>query len=308
MSESPPNAALSALEHASVGAPITRLGVSLFPVYLNQPAGVPVLIGEPGSVRIDEAEAESVPTVSVTSLSHDPVLLVEGDVLAGGMQQRILNVSVLVAPGATLEVPVSCVEVGRWGGSRSFSGVTGQASRRVRRAKHEGVERNLRAGRARHSDQDAVWASVDAELRRLERSAPTGNLSDSDAVFHENAHLAGAVEELVALGPLRGQCGVVVSHGSRVVAADVLATQELLRARWSSMVRAAMLDSPSQVRGRPSASRALRLIRNTASGSATEVEGVGLGREHHVRTRSVVAHVLTWEDLVVHTSSFVLAA
>lgn len=308
MSASASDAPLAVLEHASVGAPVTRLGVSLFPVYTTQPTGPAVLLGEPDAVRIDEAEAASVPCVGVTSLADDPVLLVEGDVLAGGLQQRTLNVSVLIPPRASLEVPVSCVEAGRWGGSRSFSGVSGQASRRVRRAKHEGVQRNLRADGTRYSDQGAVWESVDAELERLERVAPTRNLSDSDAVFNERKDLTAALEHLTTLGPLPGQCGVAVAHGSSVVAGEVFATPELLAARWSTIVRAALLDAPAEVRGQPSASRALRLLRRTASGSATEAVGVGLGRERHVRTRGVVGQVLTWENLVVHASTFALAA
>jgi len=34
------------------------------------------------------------------------------DVLAGGKQNRVMNTSVLVAAGATIEIPVSCAERG----------------------------------------------------------------------------------------------------------------------------------------------------------------------------------------------------
>ena len=43
--------------------------------------------------------------------------------------------------------------------------------------------------------------------------------------------------EIVAAGPLPGQNGVVVSHGSRVVAMDVFASEELLAQAWESLVR-----------------------------------------------------------------------
>lgn len=296
------------LEHAAVGAPVTRAGVSLFPVYLFQPSGGSLLASSPATVEISEADEESVPTVTVTSTADEPVLLVEGETVAGGLQQRCLNVSVLVAPRARLEVPVSCVEAGRWGGSSKFSGTSGQTSRRVRRAKAEGVHHNVRRTGDKRSDQGAVWASVDRELDRLDVTAPTRNFADTDALFDRDGSLNAALEDLVTLGALPGQCGVVISQGSRVVAAELLATPALFAARWQATVRAAMVDAPDDPRGRPSASRALRFLRRIGRASAVEADGVGLGRERHVRSKRLVGQVLTWQDTIVHASAFALAA
>lgn len=308
MSESTAPFPLAVLEHAAVGAPITRAGVSLFPVYLFQPSDVSLLASSPATVEIAEVDQETVPTLTVTSTADEPVLLVEGETVAGGLQQRCLNVSVLVPPRARFEVPVSCVEAGRWGGSRGFSGTSGQTSRRVRRAKAEGVHRNLRRTGHKDSDQGAVWQSVDRELDRLDLPAPTRNFADTDSLFGEGGQLGAALEELVVHGPLSGQCGVVISHGSRVVAAELFATPALLAARWEPTVRAAMVDAPRDPRGRPSASRALRFLRRIGHAAAVEANGVGLGVERHVRSKRLVGQVLTWDDLVVHASAFALAA
>ena len=59
-------------------------------------------------------EAGSVPELTLTSTADRPVLLLDGEELIGAKQNRILNTSVLVAAGATLTLPVSCVEHGRW--------------------------------------------------------------------------------------------------------------------------------------------------------------------------------------------------
>jgi len=48
-----------------------------------------------------------------------PVLLYEGEEVVGAQQDRTFDVTVLVPAGATLVVPVSCVEHGRWDGSRN---------------------------------------------------------------------------------------------------------------------------------------------------------------------------------------------
>src|ERR1700683_4752683 len=51
---------------------------------------------------------------------HNPldvhVLLYEGEEVLGAQQNRTFDVSALVAARSVLQVPVSCVEAGRWGG------------------------------------------------------------------------------------------------------------------------------------------------------------------------------------------------
>jgi hypothetical protein len=314
MPASPIPAPVGVLEHAAVGAPITRAGVSLFPIYLFQPLATPVVTGTPGALEITEADVESVPTLTVTSVIDSPFLLVEGETVAGGLQQRTLNVSVLVPPRQRLDIPVSCVEAGRWGGARTFSGSSGHVSRRVRRAKSATVAENLRRTGHKHSDQGAVWQSVGYELERLLVDSGTSNFADADEILDapptsdQHARLAASAQDLVDRGPLPGQCGVVVAHGSRIVAAEVFATPDLLAGQWTAMARAHVLDAPWQVAGRPSASKALRFLRRLAKADAIEADGVGLGVERHIRTQRMVGQMLTWDDAMVHASGFALAA
>jgi hypothetical protein len=149
---------ITVLDHAAIGAPITRAGISLFPAYLFQPLTVPVVTGRADAIQIAEADDESVPTLSVTSLIDDPFLVLEGETVAGALQQRTLNVSVLVPPRQRLDIPVSCVQAGRWGGARTFSGSSDQVSRRVRRVKSATVAANLR--RSGHKRSDQVFAAA----------------------------------------------------------------------------------------------------------------------------------------------------
>lgn len=298
---------LSVLDRAAVGAPITRMGVSFFPTYLVQPDGPAILTGPDAGVTVAERPDAEVPALDATGPGGGPALLVEGQTLVGGRQTRTLGVSVLVPAGVTVEIPVNCVEQGRWGGAGDFGASRTFTSRRLRRVKQLAMVENLRERKVRRSDQGAVWAAVRDELHRLDLDSPTVSFDAVEDSFERDTGLAEASSELARLGPLPGQCGVVIAHGGRVVSAEVFGSADLLAAHWEAVVRAALLDAPGVVRGRPSPGAALRFLRGVATARPTEHDAVGLGREHHIRTTWIVAQGLTWEDRLVHASAFALA-
>ena len=78
------------------------------------------------------------PSSRSTTRSTSNVLLYDGEELVGAKQNRILNVTVLVAAGATLPIPVSCVEQGRWTRARVDFDAGGHVSHaHLRRRKAE---------------------------------------------------------------------------------------------------------------------------------------------------------------------------
>jgi len=104
-----------------------------------------------------------VPSLAVRNPNATPVLIAEGETLDGGWQNRVVNTSVLIPGSSTIDLPVSCVEAGRWGGERELGRGGPKAPRRVRRSTTVGVSQHLRSLNSRHSDQGKVWAAVDHE-------------------------------------------------------------------------------------------------------------------------------------------------
>ena len=299
--------AIEQLERASVGRPITRGGVSLFPIYIHGGGGIDIG-ARPADVQITEQGSAEVPTITVTNSGQRPALLVEGETVTGGQQNRVLNVSVLVPGGATINVPVSCVEAGRWNGRSAFERGRTFAPRRVRRVKNMTVSDSVRRGGTKSSDQGAVWNSIDYELDRLKVDSSTRAMQASELLFEADNSLANAAQELAGIGPLPGQCGIVLGHGKRIVAAEIFATPELLAANWEALIRAALLDAPERIEGSPSVSRALRFVTRIGTARGTSSPGVGLGEELHLETTRMVGQALVLDGAVVHASAFALAA
>ena len=67
------------------------------------------------------SQGGSVPQLLAVNSGDLPILIVDGEELAGAKQNRILNASVLLAPKSETVIPVSCTEQGRWAyASREF--------------------------------------------------------------------------------------------------------------------------------------------------------------------------------------------
>jgi hypothetical protein len=60
------------------------------------------------------SQSGSVPNLHLHNKSLRPILIPEGEILVGAKQNRVVNITVLVAAKSTFTVPVSCVEQGRW--------------------------------------------------------------------------------------------------------------------------------------------------------------------------------------------------
>ena len=293
------------LERAAVGRPITRLGISLFPVYLAGNDLPEIATGRNAGLVVEELPASTVPFLKVTNPTNRPVLIPEGEQLIGGLQDRVLNTSVLVAPSTHVDIPVSCLEQGRWGNRRDFDRGRAFAPRRARRAKNASVADSVRKAGSRRSDQAAVWNTIDRELARLGVDSGTRAARDAEGFLRRDRSRAGTVERLARRGPLPGQCGVAVAHGRRVVAVELFGNYDLLLRHWEGLVRSHLMERPT-ADGYPSATRVLHRIRRFATAAAVPNRGVGLGQEFHVNDRRTVGQALVHNGAVVHASGFMV--
>ena len=292
------------LDTAAVGSPITRLGVSFFPVYLPANELPEIATGADSDCVIDELDEATVPSLAAHNRGRTPALLVEGEHFLGGKQNRMMNVTVLVPAASRLEIPVSCLEQGRWGRARAYRRARTFTPARVRSMNQRHVHASMHAARSRRGNQSAVWAGVDNLLRDQGTHSATGAMADADAVYERDRSRLDAMAELTRLGPLPGQCGVAVSHGRWVTAVELFGAPKLLAAHWSAIVRSHLIE-PVRPEGRPSPSAVLLVLRRFATLRAESAEGVGLGVERRGENRWLSGQALTLDDSFVHGTAFV---
>lgn len=223
-----------------VGSPTMAGPLTVFPVWTEAPATPRsyLPLAESGVAVVREHDAgPSAARLTVTNPAPRPVLLLEGTLFTGGMQHRVLAHDVLVAPGATRDLPVACVEQGRWSGD-AVQEVGRMCAPLAVRGALRSIRRPDDAGRPVPSDtQSDVWARVSGYERRFGSSA-TGSLVDV------HRRLAPAVTDVIGeVRPIAGQRGVVVGISSHPVLLEVFDDPETLAEQLPALLFAAALDA-----------------------------------------------------------------
>ena len=274
--------------------PITGVGLDA-PPYLTGPEAL-----EAGLLSVSELDPPQVPLLAVSNLASVPILLVEGELLVGGDQNRTMNVTILCPPQETTVVPVSCVEAGRWGGAarRTMSASHWHAPGSLRSAKTASLGPRSADRTSRHSDQGTVWDEVERQ------SVAHGVVSETRALNDIQQETADRFQDrLESLTALPGQIGVVCAIGDQVLGLDLFDSPSTLDKYLRRIIAGNALDLTSE-QSESSSLKAVEKFLARVNDSGLETgEGVGLGQE--ILLRGEIAGVgLTHEDRLVHLAAF----
>lgn len=160
-------------------------------------------------------EHGDVNSVVVENHGAQPLLLVGGEMILGGQQDRILGQDALIGPHRTRTVGVYCVEHGRWSGAQRFGSAGGFADAAVRSRAKVG-----------HSQQQ-VWDEVARKAESTKAATPTGTYRAVTKKTEKAAKEArdAIVPKLDALAaPV---VGLAVAVNGRIVSVDAFATPEM---------------------------------------------------------------------------------
>ena len=135
----------------------------------------------------------------------------DGEELVGAKQNRTVNLTILVAANTTLDIPVTCVEAGRWHyRARHFAAAPRAHYARGRAMKAEQVSMCLAWNGDRHADQRAVWHDIAEKSVRMAAFSETSAMA---AMYEERSDDLSRIGE--RLKPVARQVGAdAVSHGA----------------------------------------------------------------------------------------------
>src|SRR5688500_17696649 len=185
MMNGPINVVQEVLRSLTHGDLKTAGGLTLLPLFGRREVPSYVLAEQAlaeGVLRLEEMGDGSVPNVVAHNMGKSPVLLVDGEHLEGAKQNRIINVSVLLAPMSKTVLPVSCVEQGRWhySAAPTFASSPHHTYSRLRGKQAFETVAAARSGRERRADQGMVWDDVASKHQEAGVVAsPSGAMRDA---------------------------------------------------------------------------------------------------------------------------------
>jgi hypothetical protein len=256
-------------------------------------------------VSIDEAlergleisevdEAGDVGELEVVNPLDVNVLLYDGEELKGAKQNRILNVSVLIAAGSRTRIPVSCVEQGRWSWrDRRFSSAGHVVSPELRRQKAASLRADALAPRAA---QVAVWQTVNEQLALRNVDSPT--VANADGFAARSAEI-GDIARVVAPEP--GQCGVVASLPGGGWCLDAVSRPGVFSRVYPKLIAGYVYDVLDQPGAPAPAEHALDALRQCW---LTRRPSVALGEDLRLEGRGLIASGLGVEGELVQLSGY----
>jgi len=239
----------------------------------------------------------SVNQLVLVNHSKRPLLLLAGELVSGGKQDRVIAKDRIVAPfGEPLPLNVFCVEHGRWSSGSQFN-----EAKTI-------VHPSVREQAAVTKKQTEVWAAVTAgsmAARPPAAPAPRVGTADLEATvrdeaptqsyskLYESRRVNVPVESVVSeierrfrreTSGLKGErvVGVVVAYGGEVAWSDIFASDELFNHYWSKLLRSYAVEAVARptLREKVSAEDAREFLRRLNGREQTESEpGVYRWRE-----------------------------
>jgi hypothetical protein len=306
------------LEGVEVGEALHHRNLTLFPLFREggktEPGRSPksdsesdryVLLRdaiERGEAVVEEvSEGGAVPLLAVTSSSVKPILIPEGEILIGAKQNRTVNLTVLVAAGKRFDLPVSCVEQGRWGyTSRRFEAKS-YAHPELRRKKISSAQLGRRLAGVALSDQAEVWDAVDLHLGALSAASPT-----RDMVAGYRAAEDRMKEYRAKIRLPEGACGFLAASGGKVTGVDLFDAPDTMRKLWKRVADAYFIEAVRGDEEAPVASRELakEFLASVAESLTPAAKQPELGFELEMARDDIAGAALWHEGAVCHLSAF----
>jgi len=258
--------------------PITYSNLALFPVtaagqhdasgYLTLDEGLragEVEVTELGAAMIrrrpggPQGGQAQVNTLALINHSKRPLILLAGEIVTGGKQDRVISKDRIVLPGGELPLDVFCVEPGRWhGASQAFGGQSLMAAPTIREkaavAKNQQevwqANDQVRSGVAENLGGSTAGGAPAAARAELGRSSSYAQLENSEVFKRRIDDASNQLQrdyERALRGALSGKdvVGVVIAINGEVVWADVFADSGLFARYWPKLLRSYVVEAMS---------------------------------------------------------------
>ncbi len=249
------------------------------------------------------SQSGSVPELKVVNKADIPVLLLDGEELAGAKQNRVLNTTILLKENSDTIIPVSCTEQGRWAYATSAFADSGNImSHRLRAKKASSVHQTLKEAVSYRGNQGEVWDGIDHLSAEMKVHSRTGAMRD--VYENKKEHLEGYMK---AFQYIPHQKGILVIINGRVMGLDILSLESVYEALHPKLVKSYAMDALFR-QGNKVENNILEKAR-TFIGEAGECKeekfkSIGHGYDYRFEGSAIVGSALVHQERIIHMALF----
>jgi hypothetical protein len=297
------------LESAKFGRKQVSKNMAMFPLLSEYSLNLDyMLLDEALAARLVEVTEldnhGAVPNLKVHNKSPRMVLILDGEELVGAKQNRIVNTTILVAGNATVVIPVSCVEQGRWAYNTSrFHSEERMMPSRMRAMKSEQVQRSVKNHGEYRADQSAIWHDIAERASRRDAASPSMSMA---GIYEKD--LPSLQEYLRRFSLIGSQVGAVFMINGKVVGMDAFGKSESFSKAFKKLVQSYAMDAFDWfTQGDDPKSSKTDVANFTKGVLACQVENhdaVGLGIDCRLESDKLTGFALSLDGKVVHMSIF----
>jgi hypothetical protein len=303
-------------------APIRRNNLTIFPVvtdrshdtssFLTLDEGLrsgEVVVSEAGTLQpLIRGRVRPVPggaqvnRLVLVNNSARPLILLAGEILTGGKQDRVVGKDRIVPPESDpIDLAVFCVEPGRWVATKyDFGSLHSQMA-----------QPSVRRSAMADQDQQQVWSQVHAmgaamaavaspqAAREIESTSSYAGVMSNEEVKQRveavAAPLAQSYREVMRELRDRNAVGVVVAVNDQIIWADLFASTPLLEKYWPKLIRsyaAEALTRPTAL-GHPDVNAAQAFLQDFGARRETVESEPGVYRHTELAGEGFTAFELT---------------
>lgn len=248
---------------------------------------------ELGLVEVKECNHSTVNTLIVKNNSVTPLLLIDGEEVVGGDQNRIVNSTVLVAPKSETPISVSCTEHGRWGYKSEFRSSVHIADYNTRRAK-------LHAKRKSRPVQQEVWSSISNLEDSIEFKSPTSAMSESYDSQRKNHE-----EFLSAFNIVDGQTGALIIINGEIKGFELFLNPEIYSHFHEKIIKSYLINSKVEnTTFSINVDEAKQIIENAKGSTFEDKPSSGLEKVFEFENQVNFGSLYVYENEILHWSCF----
>lgn len=291
--------------------------------------------GRPIAVPQQYNSGANVNQLVLINRSKRPLLLLAGELVSGGKQDRIIGKDRIVPVGSEpLPLDVFCVEHGRWTGTSAQFGA-------AKTIVHPSVREQAAVGQNQNEVWDAVrsgtlakpatppavvaggYSGARISPREVENAIATAAPTQSYEKIYASSRVGASVDEFVAelqrrfnraTAGLKGErvVGVVVAYGGDVAWSDIFASGDLFEHYWSKLLRSYAVEALARPTYRETAATtdAREFLRNLNGREVVESEpGIYRWREitegklSLIELEAISPKPMTLHRLLLHRTS-----